>query len=224
MLKRALEAKNDPTILLESIEDIVAEGQNVQNGEDAKLEMLFETQAGRVRRRRRKRHVAAAVLRTAAADAVDYKNVKSIQNVKKGEALARKVKPTNGVNGTTVTGKEIKATPGNEVKFIFGKGVEPAADNPELYVAANDGQVIYKNNKLEVLAIYEIQGDLGMSVGNVDFVGSVIVHGSVGEFKLKAGEDVVIDDVADGTEIIAGGKVSVRGGNSRKKGKGGGTG
>jgi uncharacterized protein (DUF342 family) len=220
LAKKGLEAKEDPTVLLESIEDIVAEGQNVQNGEDAKLEMLFETQAGQTQAQAAEAATvakdAAAAAHTA-AETVDYKNVKSIQNIKKGVALARKVAPTNGVNGMTVTGKEIKSTPGNDVKFIFGKGVEPSADNPEIYVAANDGQVIYKNNKLEVLAIYEIQGDLGMSVGNVDFVGSVIVHGSVGEFKIKAGEDVVIDDVADGTEIIAGGKVSVRGGIVGKK-------
>jgi len=208
LVKRALDAKEDPTILLEAIEDIVAEGQNVQNGEDAKLELLFENQ---------KQQENAESGEAASAETVDYKNVKSIQNVKKGDALARKVPPTNGVNGMTVTGKVLEAAKGNDVKFIFGKGVEPAADNPELYVAANDGQVIYKNNKLEVLAIYEIQGDLGMNVGNIDFVGSVIVHGSVGEFRIKAGEDVIIDDVADGTEIIAGGKVSVRGGIVGKK-------
>jgi uncharacterized protein (DUF342 family) len=216
LVNKGLEAKEDQTILLESIEDIVAEGQNVQNGEDAKLEMLFETQKGQSGAVAAEAATAAADS-LAAGDSVDYKNVKSIQNVKKGEALARKVSPTNGVNGMTVTGKVLEATKGNDVKFVFGKGVEPAADNPELYVAANDGQVIYKNNKLEVLAIYEIQGDLGMAIGNVDFVGSVIVHGSVGEFRIKAGEDVIIDDVADGTEIIAGGKVSVRGGIVGKK-------
>ena len=210
LVAKSMQAKDDPTILLESIEDVVAEGQSVQNGEDAKLEMLFETEV-------KKEEPPAEGEEKSDDEKVDYRNVKSIQNVKKGQALAKKVNPTKGVNGMTVTGKEIQAEQGNDVKFIFGKGVEPAADNPELYVAANDGQVIYKNNKLEVLAIYEIQGDVDMSIGNIDFVGSVIVHGAVGEFKLKAGEDVVIDDVADGTEIEAGGKVSVRGGIVGKK-------
>ncbi|HDQ25804.1 MAG TPA: DUF342 domain-containing protein, partial [bacterium] len=212
LVKRGLEAKDDPTILLESIEDVVAEGQSVQNGEDAKLEMLFESEE------KREEEKQAQTAETAAFDEkVDYKNVKSILNVKKGDALAKKIFPTNGVNGMTVTGKEIPAEKGKDVKFIIGKGVEPAADNPELFVAANDGQVIFRNNKLEVLAIYEIQGDLNMAVGNVDFVGTVIVHGSAGEYKIKAGEDVVIDDVADGTEIIAGGKVTVKGGIVGKK-------
>ena len=112
------------------------------NGEDAKLELLFQTGEQMDK-------TASEAATEADADKVDYKNVKSIQNVKKGEALARKVSPTNGVNGMTVTGKEIKATPGNDVKFVFGKGVEQAVGNAELFVASNDGQVVYKNNKLE---------------------------------------------------------------------------
>lgn len=205
--KKAMSAKEDPTIFLEQIEDVVAEGQSVINGEDAKLEMLFDTEDKK----------EEPVDTSADADKVDYKNVKSIQNVKKGQALARKVAPTNGVDGMTVKGTPIPAGKGNDVKFVFGKGVVPAADNPELYVADNDGQVIYKNNKLEVLAIFETQGDLNLSIGNIDFVGTVIIHGNAGEFKIKAGEDVIIDEVADGTEIIAGGKVTVKGGIVGKK-------
>jgi len=212
LVDKAARAKEDPTIFLESIEDVVAEGQFVQNGADAKLELLFESET-----KKEETEQAAQGEGQQEAERVDYKNVKSIQNVKKGQVLAKKVPPTNGINGRTVTGKEIKAEPGKDVKFILGKGIEPAADNPELFVAASDGQVIFKNNKLEVLAIYEINGDVDLSIGNIDFVGSVIIHGNVGEFKIKAGEDVVIDEVADGTEIIAGGKVMVKGGIVGKK-------
>jgi len=208
LVSKSKEAKNDPTILLEAIEDVVAEGQGVINGEDAKLELLFDNAI--------KPEAAAA---EATEGAVDYKNVQSLQNVKKGQALAKKVPPTNGVNGMTVTGKELTASKGNEVKFLMGKGVEQAMGNTDLYVASNDGQVVYKNNKLEVLEIFEVQGDLGLAIGNIDFVGTVIIHGSVGEYVIKAGQDVIIDDVADGTEIYAGGKVTVKGGIVGKKAK-----
>ncbi len=212
LVKKALSAKDDPTVFLEQIEDVVAEGQSVINGEDAKLEMLFDSDE-----KRSADAEAAAATAEAEGDRIDYKNVKSIQNVKKGQALARKISPTNGVDGMTVKGTPIQSSKGNDVKFVFGKGVVPAADNPELYIADNDGQVIYKNNKLEVLAIFETQGDLDLSIGNIDFVGTVIIHGNAGEFKIKAGEDVIIDEVADGTEIIAGGKVTVKGGIVGKK-------
>ncbi|MFP4465927.1 MAG: DUF342 domain-containing protein [Candidatus Goldiibacteriota bacterium] len=212
LVKKGMDAKDDPTLLLEPIEDVVAEGQQVVNGEDAKLELLFDTGEAVEEQTEQEKTDGEN-------EKKDYKNVKSIQNVKKGEALAKKNPPTNGINGMTVTGKEITAEQGHDVKFTFGKGVEPAMGNEDLYVAANDGQVVYKNNKLEVLEIYEIQGDVDMSIGNIDFVGTVIVHGGVGEYTIKAGEDVIIDDVADGTEIIAGGKVSVRGGIVGKKAK-----
>ncbi len=208
LVEKGLKAKDDPTIFLEAIEDVVAEGQFVQNGSDAKLELLFESEQSKEEQ---------SPAETQEKDQVDYRNVKSILNVKKGQVLAKKVPPTNGINGRTVTGKEIKAEPGKDVKFIIGKGVVASADDPDVYVAENDGQVIFKNNKLEVLAIYEINGDVDLSIGNIDFVGSVIIHGNVGEFKIKAGEDVIIDEVADGTEIIAGGKVTAKGGIVGKK-------
>ena len=51
----------------------------------------------------------------------------------------------------------------------------------------------------------------------MDFVGTVIVHGSVGEFTVKAGEDIMIDDVADSATLICGGKVTVKGGIVKSK-------
>jgi uncharacterized protein (DUF342 family) len=210
LVKKGLDTKDDPTLMLESIEDVVAEGHGVVNGENAKLELLFDQEA---------KGEEAPPAEGADGAQMDYKNVKSLQNVKKGQALAQKVQPTNGINGMTVTGKEIKATAGQDVKFLMGKGIEQAMGNESLYIASNDGQVVYKNNKLEVLEIYEIQGDVDLSIGNIDFVGTIIVHGSVGEFVIKAGQDVIIDDVADGTEIYAGGKVTVKGGIVGKKAK-----
>lgn len=205
LVRKAKEAKTDPTVLLETIEDIVAEGTHMVNGDDSKLELLFSTED---KDEGAPKDVEAAM---------NYRNVKSIQNVKKGEALAKKNPHTSGIDGMTVTGKELKAQQGNEIKFIFGKGVEPAVGNPDLYIASNDGQVVYKNNKLEVLEIYEIHGDLNIKIGNIDFVGTVIVHGSVGEFTIKAGEDVMIDDVCDSATIICNGKVTVKGGIVKSK-------
>ncbi len=47
LLDKSKKAKDDPTIFLEPIEDVIAEGQNVQNGENAKLEFLFEQEAAK---------------------------------------------------------------------------------------------------------------------------------------------------------------------------------
>ncbi len=209
LVSRALKAKDDPTIFLETIEDVIAEGQAVKNGENSKLEILFEQQT--------EAQAIAAAHATEEAEKVDFKNVKSIINVKKGQALAKKLPFTEGVPGITVNGKEIAAEPGQDIKFVLGRGVEVAIGQPDLYLAANDGQVIYKENKLQVLEIYEIPGDVDMSIGNINFVGTVIIHGNVGEFKIVAGEDVLIDGVADGTDIKAGGRVMVKGGIIGKK-------
>ena len=80
-------------------------------------------------------------------------------------------------------------------------------------MATETGQVVIKGETISVLAIYEINGDLTMKIGNVEFLGTVLIHGSInGEFKVKAGADVVIDGVLDGGEVIAGGNVTIKDG------------
>ena len=48
---------------------------------------------------------------------------------------------------------------------------------------------IVKDNKISVMALYEIPGDVNLSTGNLDFIGTIIVRGDVKDgFKVFAGE------------------------------------
>jgi uncharacterized protein (DUF342 family) len=112
-----------------------------------------------------------------------------------------------------VTGKETPAKPGNDLKVSAGTGVVVDAADANAFVADADGQVVIKDNKVSVLALYEIKGDLTLAIGNLDFIGSIVIGGSVGTgFKIKCGEDLLINGVLDGSEVTAGGKVTVKGG------------
>jgi uncharacterized protein len=71
---------------------LVAVGQKPQNGEDAKIQFMFETD-------RSKLHIEEK------NGKVDYKELHLVQNVVEGQALARKVPAKQGIPGRTVTGK-----------------------------------------------------------------------------------------------------------------------
>jgi uncharacterized protein len=191
----------------EPIEKEIAFGTPLVNGEDARVEYLYKKAPEEEQK--------AVVLEETEDGRVDYRSLHKIENIAKGTILARKIPPTKGMNGMTVTGKVIEGKDGKDTEMAVGKGVIVNPENKDEWIADTDGQVITKDNKLSVLALYEIPGDVDLSVGNIDFVGTVIVHGDVKDgFKVYTGEDLIINGVVEGAELKCGGKLTIAGGVS----------
>jgi uncharacterized protein (DUF342 family) len=192
-----------PDEVFEPIETVIAKGRSMANGADAYLDKVYE----------KKQVQAEAPPETGDQGKADYRALHAIHNVVKGDLLVKKVPAGAGTPGMTVTGKETLAKPGNDLKLAASTGVVVDPNDPNAFLADADGQVVIKDGKISVLALYEIKGDLTMSIGNLDFIGSIVIGGSVGTgFKIKCGEDLVINGVLDGSEVTAGGKVTVKGG------------
>ena len=198
-------AMTDPNEVYEPVEALVAKGKPVIHGTDAIVEKYYEKKADVPQ-------VNEAGIENKNAR-VDYRNMNTIENVEVGALLAKKIDATAGEPGMTVTGTEIFPEEGKDIELKPGEGVKlDEADNSQ-FIATETGQVVMRGGFISVLALYELDGDVTMKVGNIDFIGTVIIHGSVnGEYKIKAGQDVLIDGVLDGGEVEAGGKVVVKGG------------
>jgi len=190
----------------EPVELDIAFGTPVTNGEDARVEYLYK---------KTEEEAPAAPAAEDDEGQVDYKAAHKIDNVLKGSLLARKIPPSKGMSGMTVTGKAIEAKDGKDIEVIASKGCVVSPTNPDEFLADTDGQVIVKDNKISVLALYEVPGDVNLSTGNIDFIGTVIVRGDVKDgFKVYAGEDIVVNGVVEGAELKCGGKLTVGGGVS----------
>lgn len=189
----------------EPFETEIAHGVDPEHGQDAQYDFLWEAAAEAA--------AARAKVEEASDGRVDYFAVKDIENIKRGTAIARRVPPTRGVAGKSTRGEEIPARDGSEGGLELGGGVEHALGNENILVAAIDGQVKFADNKLMVQALYDIPGDVDLSTGSIDFIGTVVVHGDLKPgFKIIAGEDVIVEGVVDDGEIQAAGKVTVKGG------------
>lgn len=211
-LQGPMAAIADTNVKHEPVESLIAEGQPVVHGTDAFLERYWEKPAA---------DAAAAAAAAAAAPGavenknarVDYRNLNVIDNVAKDSVLCKLVPAQQGVAGMTVTGKTIEPNVGMPMVLKPGVGVIIDPNDPSQFIATETGQVVLKGETISVLAIYEVNGDLTLKIGNIDFMGTVLIHGSVtGEYKVKAGMDVVIDGVLDGGEVTAAGKVQIKGG------------
>ncbi|NUU76328.1 DUF342 domain-containing protein [Paenibacillus xylanilyticus] len=144
---------------------------------------------------------------------VDYKEVTRLNNVKSGQIIAERIPPVEGTVGRAVTGEEIPFRPGKDARFKIGKNVVINPDGSAMY-AALDGLVTKtEGNKLNVFPVYEINGDVDYNVGNIDFVGTVVIRGNVlTGFKIRAAGDIRVVGGVEGAELEAGGSVEITGG------------
>ena len=128
---------------------------------------------------------------------VDYKNLNMFTVVNEGDLLAEKVIATKGQPGSDVLGKELLPKPGKDIPLPIGKNTH-SLDGLSL-VASIAGQVVYSNRKISVEAVIEVQGDVDLSTGNIEFIGGVKVNGSVQQgFFVKAQGNIEIDGSVNG--------------------------
>lgn len=144
---------------------------------------------------------------------VDFKEVISLNNVRKGQLLASRFPPTEGISGKSVSGEILKAKSGKEARFKIGKNVVVNPDQNHLYAAIDGLLTKTDREKINVFPIYEVNGDVDFHTGNIDFVGTVVVRGNVVTgFKVKASGDIRILGNVEAAELEAGGSIEISSG------------
>ncbi len=145
--------------------------------------------------------------------AVDFRELTQLDNAAKGQLIAQRVPATKGTPGIAVTGEPIPGKDGKEARFKQGKNVVVDAEKMKMY-AVIDGLVTQtEKGKLNVFPVYEVNGDIDYHVGNIDFIGTVVVRGNVlSGFKIKAAGDIRITGGVEGAEIEADGSIDIASG------------
>lgn len=183
---------------------VVARGVAPVNGIDGKIVYHFETDFNKV-----------------GADVdgrIDFKELTLFANVDKGTILASKTEPIEGRDGMDIYGNILPAKKPKEAKFFYGKNVLLSQDGESL-MSSIDGKVDLVGNKVVVSKVYIVDGNVDMSVGNIDFSGDVIVRGNVmSGFVIRAGGSVDVYGVVEGAQIYAEENITLMGsflGNGR---------
>ncbi|WP_042199189.1 DUF342 domain-containing protein [Paenibacillus camerounensis] len=144
---------------------------------------------------------------------VDYKDLVRLNNVLKGQLICEAIPPVPGQKGKAVTGEEIPCRPGREARFKIGKNVLLDQGETAMYAAIDGLVTLTDNGKINVFPVYEVNGDVDYSTGNIDFVGTVVIRGNVlTGFSVKSAGDIRIVGGVEGAELTAGGSVEITGG------------
>jgi len=180
---------------------VVAVGMPPTNGRDGYIDVLYDSDSSSRRPSERE------------DGSVDYREIIQLANVKAGQLIASRIPPEKGIDGMDVTGGIIKARDGKEAHFKVGKNVVVNAENTGLY-AAIDGLVTRTDkDKLNVFPVYEVNGDVDYNVGNIDFVGTVVIRGNVlTGFKVRASGDIRVTGGIEGAEVESDGSIEIYGG------------
>jgi len=177
----------------------VANGVSPVDGEDAEVEYAVEFGSAKPKE-------------VDEQGRVDLKNLSSVTVILKDQLLAAKKPPTEGVPGVTVKGAPLKAKNGKDRPLPAGAGTYVSEDGLSLH-SMIDGNLVLKGNKLNVVPVFQVDGDVDYSVGNIDFIGAVLVNGAVREgFEIKTSGNIEIRGVVEGARLQSKGNILISGG------------
>ena len=145
-----------------------------------------------------------------AFDRVDYKDMNIFIRAQIGDVVAVHIPETAGTPGINVFGEEVPAKPGKPVSLPQGKNTKIV--NGHELVALIDGQIVDDGKKISIDPHLVIDTGVDVGTGNVNFAGSVEIHGDVESgFSVKATGDIEIKGVVGGAQV-EGRNVIVHGG------------
>jgi uncharacterized protein (DUF342 family) len=182
---------------------LVAEGDKPKDGEDGKVIYNFETDTQKIRLKE-------------IDGRIDYKELNKINNVVEGQVLAKLIPPERGTPGHTVTGKMLPSKDGKTTQLDIGNNVKLSDDRKQAVATAN-GQVLILGSKISVEPVFVVNGSVNLKTGNVLFLGSVLVEGSVEDgFAVKAAGNIEIQGSVGKCELDAEGDIIVKQGINGK--------
>lgn len=177
-------------------EALVAQGVPHEHGADARIDYQFDAE-----------HKSKPEILEDGT--VNFKNMGFVHAVAAGTVLARKIPATKGITGTTVTGRAIQGREGKDKAFSIGKNVHISEDG-SVVISDIDGRLSFDGKKIEVLSVFEVQGDVGVATGNVEFIGSVVVNGNICDgYEVSTTGDLTVNGVVEGAVLKVGGDLTV---------------
>ena len=149
---------------------------------------------------------------------IDFHKVLAINSVKKGQLIAEKIPATDAIkDGIDIFGNIIKAKAGKDnILLQPGKNIQ-SVDGKNFYSTIN-GQLKLTGNQFWVNPVFLVEGDLNLSIGDINFTGDIVVEKNVPDnFQIKTDESVFIGQNISATDVYTGRDLIVGGGILNKK-------
>lgn len=178
---------------------VVAHGTEMEPGTDGYYEFTFETQK-----------ITTPQIREDGT--VDYSAAGRLQNIKEGELVAKYHPAVAGKKGVNILGTEKQPGAVKDLPQLRGKYIIHDAEANE-YRATRSGKISLDEStyNIEILDVHEINDNVTLLTGKVEFYGDLIINGDVesGVF-IRAGRNVTVSGTVGAATINAGGDIVLK--------------
>lgn len=173
---------------------VIAKGLPARNGDDGHIKDYFP----------RKPQIKYA---SKGNGGIDFKSMNLIHNVKKGDVVCEISMPTEPEDGMDVFGQPVRGKNGTMPPIPQGKNIVYSPERDKLLTAC-EGNLTFRSGRFHVENVFSVSGNVDNSVGNIDFTGSVTIHGDVLEgYSVTAKGDITVMGIVEGAHLKAGGDI-----------------
>ena len=193
LLQKAIESKPGT-----ELSRVVAKGLPPKKGKNSYIKALVSGSFDRV-----------LAPQDAGKNKVNMRDLGDIFCVKVGQAIARRIPPSKGRSGFTVTNKRIPADAGEWKDFKLGENTEISKQDENEIVATLAGQAKFEEGRMSIEDTY-ISAGVNVATGNITYNGAVVVNGDVTEsMQIIADGDVTINGFVESALIRSGGDIVI---------------
>lgn len=147
---------------------------------------------------------------------VDMRDFGELICVSPNQEVARRVAPSKGRRGFTVTGDVIDSEPGKWKPIKMGDNVYIPDTHKNTVLAKVAGLPKFANQKISVDDVLVTKG-VNVATGNVKYAGAVIVNGDVTEkMRIMSDGDITINGFVESAYIESGGDIIITQGATGK--------
>ncbi len=212
-IKRGLSVKRIKQLITQALEgepntdftDTIAFGLPPRNGKNSFIEPLVPNALDRI-----------LAPQETNGGKVDMRNLGEIISVAPNTVVARRMPPTKGRPGKTITGLPVSPIAGEWQDFKIGENTAISESDENSIIATIAGQPKFDKDIMSVDDTYESKG-VNVGTGNIDYKGSVIVNGDVTEnMQVIATGDITINGFVESALLRAGGDIIITQGATGK--------
>ncbi len=110
---------------------------------------------------------------------MDWKNRGEIPQVNEGDLLVEKTPGQPGEPGTSVFGQVLPPPRIRDPRLKCGKGAQKSEDGMQILAKSDGTPKLSSDGKVYVFGMINIEGDIGVETGNIEFEGYVEAQGPV---------------------------------------------
>ena len=138
---------------------------------------------------------------------VDYTAMNKLANINEGDRIAVYHPAIQGEKGFDVCGAERLPRIAKDLPQLRGKYVRYDAETNE-YFATMSGKISRNGSNIEILSVHEVNDDINVKYGTVEFYGDIIINGNIeAGAVIRAGRNVTINGTVSNGRVYAGGDV-----------------